>query len=74
MFTAAGTFITTLVASAVTSLALPIVAIGLVVAGAIWAAGNHQRGKEAATAALIGGAVMLLAQTLSTGLGAIPHG
>lgn len=68
MLTSLGTFINGVVSSAQTSLVPGIIALALIVAGATWALGNHQKGKEAATAALIGGAIMLLAVTLASAL------
>ena len=73
MFTAAGTFLSGLVTSAQTSLTPAIIAGGLLIGGATWALGNHMGGKTAVAAAMIGGAVMLLAITMSTALVAMPH-
>lgn len=64
-----GTFVTGIVQSAITSLATPIVAAGLFAGGATWAIGDHRGGRSIVIAALVGGAVMLLALTLAQGLG-----
>lgn len=51
-----------------TPLAIPLVTIFLFLAGAYWASGNQNHGKEKAIAAFIGGAIMLGAQTMASGL------
>lgn len=72
MFTAPIAFMTSLVTQAV-GFALPVVGLALIVSGGIWALGNHQEGQAKSKAALIGGAVMLLAQQIATGLSSMPH-
>lgn len=64
-----GTWVTSLVMSAQTALAIPITAAGLFAAGATWAIGDHRNGRTILIAALVGGGVMLLALTLAQGLG-----
>lgn len=44
-----------------------VVGLALLIGGGILALGNHQRGKEGIICALIGGAVMLAAQSIGTG-------
>lgn len=68
MLTSLGSFLNNVVTSAQTSVVPAIIAIALLIAGATWALGNHERGKSGVTAALIGGAVMLLAITLANGI------
>lgn len=48
--------------------AIPLVTIFLFIAGLYWASGNQNHGKEKAIAAFIGGAIMLGAQTMASGL------
>lgn len=74
MLTPIGAFVTAIVTSAVASVVLPIVALGLIVAGITFMLGNHEHGKTRATWALFGGAIALMANTLATALGgAVPH-
>ena len=73
MFTGLGTFGNAIVLSAQQNLTPLIVAAALLAGGATWALGKHDDGKRAVLAALCGGAVMLLAITMSTALVAIPH-
>lgn len=54
--------------TALMTLALPLVGIALFVAGAYWALGNSNHGKEKAFAAFLGGVLMLSAQSLATSL------
>lgn len=68
MFTALGAFLNNILTSAQTSLVPAIIGISLLIGGATWALGNHDRGKSAVVAGLIGGAIMLLAVTLATAL------
>ena len=69
-----GTFVGAIVTSAIASVVLPVIALGLIIAGITFAVGNHEHGKSRATWAMVGGAVALMANTLATGLGgAIPH-
>ena len=69
-----GTFITGIVTSAEATVVLPLIALSLILAGIYWAYGNHEHGKGKATAALIGGAIALMAQPLSAALGSgVPH-
>jgi ABC-type Fe3+-siderophore transport system permease subunit len=70
---AIGAYVTALLTSAQTGLAIPIGAVGLFAGGATWALGNHERGKSLVIAALIGLAVMLLALTVVKTVGALPH-
>lgn len=46
-------------------LALPLIGLALLFAGAIMVLGNHHKGREGIICALIGGAVMLSAQTIA---------
>jgi hypothetical protein len=57
-------FATSLLTSA-QPLAIPIVGIALFIAGVTLAFGNHQHGKVGVAMALVGGAVMLSAQTMA---------
>lgn len=61
------TMLTTLLQQ-LTTLAPAIIAIALFIAGFVLAMGNHQRGKELAVMAFIGGAVMLGAQTMASSI------
>jgi Na+/phosphate symporter len=57
-------FATTLNAQLIT-LAIPILGFCIFVAGAVYAFGNHNHGKERGLAAMVGGAIMLASQTLA---------
>lgn len=70
---AIGAYVTALLTSAQTGLAVPIGAVGLFAGGATWALGNHDRGKSLVIAALIGVAIMLLALTVAKTLQGLPH-
>lgn len=59
------TFLTQLMAQLLT-LAPMIGGIALLIAGAVLALGNHQRGREGIVCALAGVAVMLGSQTMAT--------
>ncbi len=74
MFGPLGSYVTHIITSAITSLAVPIVAAGLFAGGATWAIGDHKGGRSIVIAALVGGAVMLLALTLAQALGAAGGG
>lgn len=71
MFGPLGAFINSLVVSAQTSMAIPIVGLALLIGGGTWALGNAMGGKGWITGGLIGGAVMLLAVTLASGMSTI---
>lgn len=45
-----------------------IIGFALLIAGAVMALGNHQRGKEGLICAFVGGAVMLTSQTMGAAL------
>lgn len=69
-----GTFVDAIGTSAVASVAIPIIALGLIIAGITFVLGNHEHGKQRATWALAGGAVILMAKGLATAMsGAVPH-
>ena len=69
-----GTFVTGVVTSAESTVVLPIIALALILAGVYWAFGNHEHGKSRAIAALLGGALALMAQPLAAALqGGVPH-
>lgn len=67
----AALFIALLTAAAV--LVIPIVGAALFGGGVQWAVGNHERGKSAVLAGLIGGAIMLLSLTIAQQFAALPH-
>jgi VIT1/CCC1 family predicted Fe2+/Mn2+ transporter len=50
------------------TLAIPLVGLALFIAGVYWALGNHNHGRDRAIAAMIGGAIMLSAQTLASAI------
>ncbi|MES2360123.1 MAG: hypothetical protein V4529_17410 [Gemmatimonadota bacterium] len=74
MFGSLGTLVTGIITSAIDTLAVPIVAAGLFAGGATWAIGDHRAGRSIVIAALVGGAVMLLALTLAQSLGSVGLG
>ncbi len=74
MLTPVGTFINGIVTSAEATVVLPAVALALMLAGLYWAHSNHEHGKQKAMAGLIGGALAIMAPSISTALsGGIPH-
>jgi hypothetical protein len=66
MFASLSTQLSALLTGAV-GLVPIVVGIALVLSGAVLALGNHQRGKEGIICALVGGAIMLAAQSIGAG-------
>lgn len=73
MFAPVGAFVASLLTSAAGALIAPVVGVGLFLAGIAWAFGNSQEGKGKSIAAMIGGAVMILAPGIGASIAAMPH-
>ncbi len=69
-----GVFLAGIVTSAEATVVLPAISLALVIAGIYWAFTHSEHGKTKAIAALMGGALAIMAPSLATALsGGIPH-
>jgi hypothetical protein len=69
-----GVFLSGIVTSAEARVVLPAVSLALLIAGLYWAFTHSEHGKTKAIAALMGGALAIMAPTLATALsGGVPH-
>jgi hypothetical protein len=74
MLTPLGVFLDALLTSAVTTVALPIIGIGFLIAGAIFVLGNSEHGKNRGIWTLVGGAIILMSRPLAVALqSGFPH-
>jgi TrbC/VIRB2 pilin len=69
-----GAFIAGIVTSAEAQIVLPAVSLALILAGLYWMFTRSEHGKEKAMAALMGGALAIMAPSIVTNLsGTVPH-
>jgi len=69
-----GAFLAGIVTSAEATVVLPAISLALVIAGIYWAFTHSEHGKTKAIAALMGGALAIMAPSLATALsGGVPH-
>jgi hypothetical protein len=69
-----GAFLAGIVTSAEAQIVLPAVSLALLIAGLYWAFTHSEHGKTKAIAALMGGALAIMAPSIATSLsGGIPH-
>jgi hypothetical protein len=69
-----GAFLAGIVTSAEATVVLPAISLALLIAGLYWAFTHSEHGKTKAIAALIGGALAIMAPAITTALsGGVPH-
>ena len=69
-----GAFLSSIVSSAESTVVLPAVGLALLISGLYWAFTHSEHGKTKAVAALMGGALAIMAPALATALsGSVPH-
>ena len=69
-----GAFLAGIVTSAESTVVLPAISLALLIAGVYWAFTHSEHGKTKAIAALMGGALAIMAPSLATALsGGVPH-